>query len=1491
MQGTASFSPAQPEALKWLAGGGELGGLMRAKDWAATPLGPVETWPQSLRTAVSILLNSRHPMFIAWGPRLGFLYNDGYAPIFGAKHPAALGGPFAEVWSEIWLDIKPLVDRALRGEPTWSENLQLIMERNGYPEETYFTFSYSPIYDETGGVGGMFCACTETTEVVLGERRLRTLNELSAAAAAAQARTVAETEALCLKALDGNRADVPFALFYRIGTDGRLVLAGSAGLADRIVPASDIEDRWSAGGPAAAATEIKDLSQYFSETPRTAWGDPVRKAVILPVPRRDLGEPTAALVLGVNPRRAFDDEYRVFLERVAGAVATATANAMAFEAERRRGETLAELDRAKTAFFSNVSHEFRTPLTLMLGPLEELKAELGRMASPLSIAQYQQVDLIHRNGLRLLKLVNTLLEFSRIEAGRVQAAYGQTDLSAYTAELASVFRSAVEKAGLKFTVDCPALSQPAFVDRDMWEKIVLNLLSNAFKFTFAGEIEVTLRQRASQFELAVRDTGTGIPADEVPKLFERFHRVAGSVGRTHEGSGIGLAFVQELARLHGGTVSVESVYGQGSVFRVIIPAGSSHLPQQQIRTRPPQLSHSPGAGAQPFLEEALRWLPGTAEGRDQGGEEAVLLMPATAHDGERPVILLADDNADMRDYVRRLLGARYEIKSVTDGEEALAEIGKRVPQLVLADIMMPRLDGLGLLARLRADPRTRALPVILVSARAGEEARMEGLAAGADDYLVKPFSARELVSRIGSALELAKLRKEANEQLREKEALLTRLIEQLPVGVGLIGADGKVLLKNEQMSRFVGNVLPSRQDAEYGRWRGYHADGRRIERQDYPASRALRGEVDPGTEFRYRHDDGSESWTRVNAVPLRDGAGRIAGAICVIDDITARKQAEEALRESERQYRLITDAMPALISYIDRDQRYQTVNEAYERWFGHGREEVIGRTMTEVLGEAAMTRLRPYVEQALRGEQTHFEAETPYRDGGTRWIAADYIPHRGSGGDVAGFFVLVLDITARRKAEDALRESEHRFRHMANSAPMMIWVTEPDGTCSFLSETWYAFTGQTPETGLGFGWLDCTHPDDRGAAHEAFLAANAKREPFRLEYRLRRRDGEYRWAIDAASPRLGSDGSFLGYIGSVIDISERKRAEETQRLLLSELSHRVKNTLASVQAIAQHTLSSTRNPAEFAANFTGRIQSLSRVHSLLSNTTWQGADLRDVIRDQLSLGAADETRVTAWGPSVQLEPQMALHVALMLHELATNSHKYGSLSKPTGSVSISWKIEDEKLLLDWTERGGPPVQAPTRRGFGMTLIEQSAQGEGGSARLLIEAEGVAWKIALPLPRLPPEKANALSTATTGVTLSAEKPDSNDPVRPALAGRRLIVIEDEPLVALDIVAALKDAGAEVFGPVGNAADALLMIEETALDGALLDGNLRGKPVGDIAAALVRRKVPFLFVTGYGRDALPEGFGNVGILSKPFSREHMLEAVAQFPPKPSTVVRLR
>jgi signal transduction histidine kinase/CheY-like chemotaxis protein len=452
-------------------------------------------------------------------------------------------------------------------------------------------------------------------------------------------------------------------------------------------------------------------------------------------------------------------------------IATVIANSRAYEESQKRAEALAEIDRVKTTFFSNVSHEFRTPLTLMLGPLEDLKSQFGRSSHALSVPQYQQVDLAHRNGLRLLKLVNTLLDFSRIEAGRVQAHYQPTDLPAFTAEIASVFRSATDKAGLRLAIDCPPLPEEAFVDREMWEKIVLNLVSNAFKFTFEGEIEVKLRAVDQKFELTVRDTGTGIPADELPKLFERFHRVVGARGRTHEGSGIGLALVQELARLHEGTVSAESRLGKGSTLRVTIPFGSRHLPTSQIARKGSQVSTT--VGAVPFVQEALHWLPDAENSRVPADD--AMLESANGRTNERTRILLADDNADMRAYVQRILSPLYEVEAVADGEGALAALTQRPPNLIVSDVMMPRLDGIELVKRVRADERMRTLPIILLSARAGEEAKEEGLAGGADEYLVKPFSARELLTRVSAAIELARTRSQSERFLHEEAQILELL--------------------------------------------------------------------------------------------------------------------------------------------------------------------------------------------------------------------------------------------------------------------------------------------------------------------------------------------------------------------------------------------------------------------------------------------------------------------------------------------------------------------------------------------------------------------------------------------------------------------------------------------------------------------------------------------------------------------------------------------
>src|SRR5262249_43248325 len=336
-------------------------------------------------------------------------------------------------------------------------------------------------------------------------------------------------------------------------------------------------------------------------------------------------------------------------------IAVGLASARAYEQEREHAEALAEIDRAKTAFFSNVSHEFRTPLTLMLGPLEEVLRDARERLGP---DRHQQLVTVRRNGLRLLKLVNTLLDVSRIEAGRAQAVYEPTDLARVTAEIASVFRSAMENAGLTFSVECESIPEAVYVDRDMWEKVVSNLLSNAFKFTFDGVVTVTLKSADGMVELQVGDTGVGIPDDQRERVFERFHRIEGTPARTYEGTGIGLALVEELVSLHGGRVRVDSTVGRGSTFTVAIPLGTAHLPAERIRAA--RSLASTGIGADVYAEEAQRWLRdegGTVDGTMRSTPQALRAdSPESAPASTRELIVVADDNADMRQYLEHLLG-------------------------------------------------------------------------------------------------------------------------------------------------------------------------------------------------------------------------------------------------------------------------------------------------------------------------------------------------------------------------------------------------------------------------------------------------------------------------------------------------------------------------------------------------------------------------------------------------------------------------------------------------------------------------------------------------------------------------------------------------------------------------------------------------------------------------------------------------------------------
>jgi signal transduction histidine kinase len=750
-----------------LAGGGRMGALTRAFDWSHSPVGAAEGWPQSLLTALSICLSSQAPIIIFWGAEHVQFYNDAMLPILGAKHPLALGQRYQDCFPEVWELTGPMLQGVVeRGETVGADDRLLVLERRGQPEECYFTWSYSPIRDDTG-IPGVFTVATETTPRILRERRLRMLRDL--ATGLMEATSVEAACASVPSRLATDLADLPFAMMYLIDQDGASEprLTGYAGVpADAPVQALD---PWPFGAALTdgGVLDQQELERHLGFAPQLRLPDsaaePVEYARVLPIRIPGQQPPAAVLVVGLSPLR-LDADYEAFLELVARSIGGGISYARARETERRRAEALAELDQAKTAFFSNVSHEFRTPLTLLLGPLQD--ALKGDSLSG------EGLQMANRNALRLVRLVNALLDFSRIEAGRINAAYQPTDLAVLTANVASNFESAITTANLRFVVDTPPLPEDmrVYVDHEMWEKIVLNLLSNALKHTFAGEISVTLEPTHAHqsVELVVRDTGIGIPADQLTRIFERFHRVQDARARSHEGSGIGLALVQELAQLHGGTASVESVIGQGSVFRVRIPQGSAHLPADQI-VRPTPLG-SPSRLAAPFVEEALRWLP------EEPGELAATRQVAGGRGGR---ILVADDNADMRRYVSQILAEHWRVESVADGEAAVRAVGESMPDLLVLDVMMPRLDGFGVLHALRRDPLTRDVPVVVLSARAGEEASVEGLEAGANDYLIKPFGAAELVARVKTQLEAARARAEARAAATARDAFIAVVAHDL----------------------------------------------------------------------------------------------------------------------------------------------------------------------------------------------------------------------------------------------------------------------------------------------------------------------------------------------------------------------------------------------------------------------------------------------------------------------------------------------------------------------------------------------------------------------------------------------------------------------------------------------------------------------------------------------------------------------------------------
>jgi signal transduction histidine kinase len=737
--------------------------LLREIDWASTSIGSPDQWPGTWRAAVRMALDSFAPMVLLLGEEMLMVYNDACIPVIGGKHPRCVGKYAPGEWPEIWASIvEPMVKHVrATNEPAQYEDLYMPLERNGYPEETHMVFGVSAVRDDDGVATALLVTVRETTERVLIARLVECLDALSTRCFPAE--TPEQACTIAADVMDRYLRDLPFTLMYLVDADGRNArLAAHSGLtlaspemAPPVVALTDIGDP----GMWEIARVVR--SQVSAESPNVRdrilahLRDPSFAAhLVVSMPLADPGGGIGGvLVMGTNPMRPPEDGRRLS-KAVAARLTTAIANAKVKQQERKRIEALAELDRAKTLFLSDVSHEFRTPLTLLLSPLDDVLSKRAVSGGDRELLQTSR-----RAATRLLKLVQSLLDYSRVEAGRMQVAFEPTDLGTLTADLASLFRSTFERAKIQLVVDVPQLAEPVYVDRDMWEKIVLNLLSNAFKFTLAGEVSVKLTAQQDWVVLEVRDTGSGIAADDLPHIFERFRRGRTERARSAEGSGIGLSLVQELVKLHRGEIELASEVDRGTTFIVRLRRGMKHLPVENLGGVSNRKSVA--AGAAPYIEEVSGWVgdadePAAVVGKGSKRESAKRVSPAPAESAER--ILVVDDNADMRRYLKRILQEHWKVDTATDGMLALARVRKSVPDLVIADLMMPGLDGLSLLRALRDDPNCARVPVMVLSARVNEDASVDALTAGADDYLPKPFAARELIARVAVQLARARLR-------------------------------------------------------------------------------------------------------------------------------------------------------------------------------------------------------------------------------------------------------------------------------------------------------------------------------------------------------------------------------------------------------------------------------------------------------------------------------------------------------------------------------------------------------------------------------------------------------------------------------------------------------------------------------------------------------------------------------------------------------------
>ena len=1173
--------------LDFLSGGGKMGELIRAKDWSKTPLGSPATWPQSLRTTVNLCIASNFPIAIIWGPHRVQIYNDGYWPITGDMHPTSMGQDFAACWQSAWPVIGKAFEEAILGNTRFLENQRIFLDRYGYKEETFFTFSFSPILDESGAVGGLFHPVIELTQQILSERRLNILHTV--ANHTVNARTAEEASALILNCLKDFALDIPFVLLYSIAADGKQAnLDGSVGIEgdSPLAPANiNLEEHALKSWPFTEVIQngkallVEKLANIFGTFNCGPYPEPPEQALVFPVILPGAAHNNYFLVAGVSSRRSLDEKYLLFYELLAASVTNELAKARVYEEERKKAEALAEIDKAKTVFFSNISHEFRTPLTLMLSPLEEL---LNQKKNNFSKSEKQNIEITHRNAIRLLKLVNTLLDFSRIESGRQQGVFSLVDIVSLTKNLASNFRSIIEKAGLKLIVNADSIIKPVYVDKQMWEKIVFNLLSNAFKYTLEGKITVELSAEKDFAVLKVKDTGVGISENELPKMFERFHRVQNVTGRTFEGTGIGLSLIKELVQMHHGTIGVESKLNNGSVFTVKIPFGKEHLDGHQISKT---AIDSDEISANIYVEEIETLL--------KTDKKEVLKISSVKEKNILPTVLVVDDNADMREHISSILSNNFNVITANNGMDALHKMKETIPALVLSDIMMPVMDGIGLLKEIKSNKATSNIPVIFLTARAGEESRIEGLETGADDYLVKPFSSKELLSRVKAQIKIIKLRNELEGNVRN-------LFLEAPAIICVLRGPLHVYeLANEMYLKLVGNrdILgkPIRKALPELEGTGIY------ELLDHVYSV---GEPFIGSEMPVKLDKGNgkleEIYINFVYQPSRNSEGEIDGILVYGVDVSEQVLARKKIEESEKRFRSLAQTLPQLVWVTDAQGNPEFASERWKTYSGfESRGEKEWKALVHPDDYDNIN--AAWVHSLRTGDMYTADVRLKNKDGQYKWHAVIGEPVLDKDNKIVKWVGAFTDIHEQKEAIETLKESEKQFSTLANNIQNLTWIADSEGYIFWYNERWYDYTGTTLEEMKGWGWEKVHHPDHIERVVNFVKKAWKKNEPYEMTFPLRGADGKYRWFLTRVFPVNDVEGKILRWVGTNTDIEDQKIKEERKDEFISIASHELKTPLTTVKGYLQLLeLSLDVNNEDANLYVKKASQSINRLNELIS---------------------------------------------------------------------------------------------------------------------------------------------------------------------------------------------------------------------------------------------------------------------------------------------------